>query len=126
MKYGNIKNLFELGYEYPVNVFEGEDSMELVKTEDYKNIMKYLAYSLNTDFFYSICFVEEDVAYSIVKIDETVYEATLLDKEEIMESIEHSYDCEEIAIFRIEGNKMITYNYYINKINWKNYWQRIP
>ena len=112
MKYKNIKDLFELGYEYPVNVFEGEDSMELVKTEDYKYIMKYLAYTLNTDFFYSICFVEEDVAYSIVKIDEAVYEATLLGEEEIMESIEHSYDCEAIAIFRIEGNKMIPYNYY--------------
>ena len=112
MKYGNVKNLFELGYEYPVNVFEGEDSIELVKTEDYKYIMKYLAYTLNTDFFYSICFVEEDVAYSIVEIDEEVYEATLLGKEEIMESIEHSYDFEAIAIFRIEGNKMIPYNYY--------------
>ena len=112
MKHENIKNLFELGYEYPVNVFEGEDLIELMETEHYKYIMKYLAHSLNTDFFYSICFVEEDVAYSVVKIDEAVYEATLLGKEEIMESIEHSYDCETIAIFRIEGNKMIQYNYY--------------
>ena len=112
MKYKNMKDLFELGYEYPVNVFEGEDSIELIETEDYKYIMKFLAHSLNTDFFYSICFVEEDVAYSIVKIDEAVYEATLLGEEEIMESIEHSYDCEAIAVFKIEGNNMIPYNYY--------------
>lgn len=112
MKYKNIKNLFELGYEYPVNVYEGEDSIELFKTEDYKYIMKYLAHSLNTDFFYSICFVEEDVAYSIVKIDGAIYEATLLGEEEIMESIEHSYDSEAIAIFKIEGNNMIPYSYY--------------
>lgn len=112
MKYKNMKDLFELGYEYPVNVYEGEDSIELFKTEDYKYIMKYLAHSLNTDFFYSICFVEEDVAYSIVKIDGAIYEATLLGEEEIMESIEHSYDSEAIAIFKIEGNNMIPYSYY--------------
>lgn len=117
MNFMEIKDLYSLGYEPSnnKNVFQGMEDIELANDIDLKinveNMLKAIAYDLHSDFYYSIVFYDNEHAFSVVKIDDVdIFEANLESKDDIMETISNSYDC-DIAIFKLDGNVLRTISY---------------
>lgn len=107
MKYMKIKNLYNLGYEpeQNENIVQDIKSIPLI----YYNVeetLKGLAYETDSEFYFSIVFYNNEFAYSVVKIDDDVYESWLKTKEDIESSIEHSYTCDDIAIFKLKDEEL--------------------
>ena len=110
MKFMEIKDLYSLGYEpnNNKNVFQGMEDIELANDIDLKinveNMLKAIAYDLHSDFYYSIVFYDNEHAYSVVKIDGDIYERHFESKEDIESAMENSYECDDVAIFKLKDD----------------------
>ena len=110
MNFMEIKDLYSLGYEpnNNKNVFQGMEDIELANDIDLKinveNMLKAIAYDLHSDFYYSMVFYDNEHAYSVVKIDGDIYEKHFESKEAIESAMEHSYECDDVAIFKLKDD----------------------
>ena len=110
MNFMEIKDLYSLGYEPSnnKNVFQGMGDIQLANDIDLKinveNMLKAIAYDLHSDFYYSIVFYDNEHAYSVVKIDDDIYERHFESKEDIESAMEHSYVCDNVAIFKLKDD----------------------
>lgn len=113
MKFMGITSLWELGYMPGRNkdIVQGMESIPL-DYYDIKETLTGLAYSLKSGFYFSIVFYNNEFAYSVVKIGDDVYESWLKTKEDIESAIEHSYDCDDIAIFKLKDEELECIGYW--------------
>ena len=110
MNFMEIKDLYSLGYEpnNNKNVFQGMEDIELANDIDLKinveNMLKAIAYDLDSEFYFSMVFYDNEHAYSVVKIDDDIYERHLETKEDIEYAMENSYECDDVAIFKLKDD----------------------
>ena len=106
MKFMEAKNLHELGYEKDKNnnIFQDTGAVLLEDDDDLENTLKGFAYYLDSEFYFSIMFYDNEHAYSVVKIDGDIYERHFESKEAIESAIEHSYECDDVAIFKLKDD----------------------
>lgn len=107
MKYMEIKNLHDLGYEEDVNNNVLQDVKRIsLEDDDIEGILLDIAYDLDSEFYFSIVFYNDEYAYSIVKIDGELYESYLESKEDIESAMDHSYVCDDVAVFILKDEKL--------------------
>ena len=106
MNFMEITNLWNLGYEMDVNnnIFQDTGAILLEDDDDLENTLKGFAYYLDSEFYFSIVFYDNEHAYSVVKIDDDIYERHFESKEAIESAIEHSYECDDVAIFKLKDD----------------------
>ena len=106
MKFMEVKTLWDLGYEKEVNnnIFQDTGAILLEDDDDLENILKGYAYYLDSEFYFSIVFYDNGHAYSVVKIDGNIYERHFESKEDIESAMEHSYVCNDVAIFKLKDD----------------------
>ena len=106
MKFMEVERLYDLGYEKEVNnnIFQDTGAILLEDDDDLENTLKGFAYYLDSEFYFSIMFYDNEHAYSVVKIDGDIYERHFESKEAIESAIEHSYVCSDVAIFKLKDN----------------------
>ena len=106
MNFMEITNLNNLGYEKDVNnnIFQDTGAILLEDSDDLENILKGYAYYLDSEFYFSMVFYDDEHAYSVVKIDGDIYERHFESKEEIEFAMEHSYECDDVAIFKLKDD----------------------
>ena len=106
MKFMEAKNLHELGYEKEVNnnIFQDTGAILLEDDDDLENTLKGFAYYLDSEFYFSMVFYDDEHAYSVVKIDGDIYERHFESKEAIESAMEHSYVCSDVAIFKLKND----------------------
>lgn len=106
MNFMEITNLWILGYEMDKNnnIFQDIGAILLEDSDDLENTLKEFAYYLDSEFYFSMVFYDNEHAYSVVKIDGDIYEKYLESKEAIESSMEHSYSCDDIAIFKLKDD----------------------
>lgn len=106
MKFMEAKTLYDLGYEKNVNnnIFQDTGAILLEDGDDLENTLKGFAYYLDSEFYFSIVFYDNEHAYSVVKIDDDIYERHFESKEAIESAMEHSYECDDVAIFKLEDD----------------------
>lgn len=106
MKFMEAKRLHELGYEMDKNnnIFQDTGAILLEDDDDLENTLKGFAYYLDSEFYFSIVFYNNEHAYSVVKIDGDIYERHFESKEAIESAMEHSYECDDVAIFKLKDN----------------------
>ena len=104
MKFMEAKTLYDLGYEKEVNnnIFQDTGAILLEDDDDLENTLKGFAYYLDSEFYFSMMFYDNEHAYSVVKIDGDIYERHFESKEAIESAIEHSYVCSDVAIFKFK------------------------
>ena len=104
MKFMEAKSLYDLGYEKDVNnnIFQDTGAILLEDGDDLENTLKGFAYYLDSEFYFSMMFYDNEHAYSVVKIDGDIYERHFESKEAIESAIEHSYVCSDVAIFKFK------------------------
>ena len=102
MEYMKITSLHDLGYEEDVNNNVAKDVKEILLDDYAEEILKRIAYELDSEFYFSIMFTDNGDAYSVVKIDDDVYESYLETEEDIESAIEHSYLCDDVAVFKLK------------------------
>ena len=49
-------------------------------------------------------FYDNQQAYSVVKIDDDIYERHFESKEDIESAMENSYECDDVAIFKLRDD----------------------
>ena len=106
MKFMEVERLYDLGYEENVNnnIFQDTGAILLEDDDDLENTLKGFAYYLDSEFYFSIVFYDNEHAYSVVKIDGDIYERHFESKEAIESAMEHSYVCDDIAIFKLKDD----------------------
>ena len=106
MKFMEITNLNNLGYEKEVNnnIFQDTGAILLEDDDDLENTLKGFAYYLDSEFYFSMVFYDNEHAYSVVKIDGDIYERHFESKEAIESAMEHSYECDDVAIFKLKDD----------------------
>ena len=106
MKFMETENLHELGYEKEVNnnIFQDTGAILLEDDDDLENTLKGFAYYLDSEFYFSMVFYDDEHAYSVVKIDGDIYERHFESKEDIESAMEHSYVCSDVAIFKFKDD----------------------
>ena len=106
MKFMEAKTLNNLGYEEDANnnIFQDIGAILLEDSDDLENILKGYAYYLDSEFYFSMVFYDDEHAYSVVKIDGDIYERHFESKEAIESAIEHSYVCSDVAIFKLKDD----------------------
>ena len=106
MKFMEAENLYDLGYEEDANnnIFQDTGAILLEDSDDLENILKGYAYYLDSEFYFSMVFYDNEHAYSVVKIDGDIYERHFESKEEIEFAMEHSYECSDVAIFKLKDD----------------------
>ena len=106
MKFMEITNLNNLGYEKEVNnnIFQDTEAILLEDDDDLENTLKGFAYYLDSEFYFSMVFYDNEHAYSVVKIDGDIYERHFESKEAIESAMEHSYECDDVAIFKLKDD----------------------
>lgn len=106
MKFMEVENLNDLGYEEEVNnnIFQDTGAILLEDGDDLEHTLKGFAYYLDSEFYFSIVFYDDEHAYSVVKIDGDIYEKYFESKEDIESAMEHSYVCDDVAIFKLKDN----------------------
>ena len=106
MKFMEITNLNNLGYEKEVNnnIFQDTGAILLEDDDDLENTLKGFAYYLDSEFYFSMVFYDDEHAYSVVKIDGDIYERHFESKEAIESAMEHSYECDDVAIFKLKDD----------------------
>ena len=106
MKFMEAENLHNLGYEEDVNNNITKDVKEILLDDDPEDILKGIAYELDSEFYFSIVFYNNEHAYSVVKIDGKLYESYLESKEDIESAMDHSYVCDDVAVFILKDEKL--------------------
>ena len=108
MKFMEIKDLWDLGYEMGKNENIAQDVKAILLKDNYgvEAILTEIAHELDLEFYFSIVFYDNEHAYSVVKIDGEIYESFLETKEDIASAIENSYSCDGIAIFVLKDDKL--------------------
>ena len=103
MKFMETENLYDLGYEMDANnnIFQDTGAILLEDNDGLENTLKGFAYYLDSEFYFSMVFYDNEHAYSVVKIDGDIYERHFESKEEIEFAMEHSYECDDVAIFKL-------------------------
>ena len=106
MKFMEAKTLYDLGYEEDANnnIFQDTGAILLEDSDDLENILKGYAYYLDSEFYFSMVFYDNEHAYSVVKIDGYIYERHFESKEAIESAMEHSYECDDVAIFKLKDD----------------------
>ena len=106
MNFMEITNLWNLGYEKDVNnnTFQDTGAILLEDGDDLENTLKGFAYYLDSEFYFSMVFYDNEHAYSVVKIDGDIYERHFESKEDIESAMEHSYVCDDVAIFKLKND----------------------
>ena len=106
MKFMEAKNLYNLGYEMDVNnnIFQDTGAILLEDNDDLENTLKGFAYYLDSEFYFSMVFYDDEHAYSVVKIDGDIYERYFESKEDIEYAMENSYECDDVAIFKLKDD----------------------
>ena len=106
MKFMEVERLHELGYEKEVNnnIFQDVVAILLEDDDDLENTLKGFAYYLDSEFYFSMVFYDNEHAYSVVKIDGDIYERHFESKEAIESAMEHSYECDDVAIFKLKDD----------------------
>ena len=106
MKFMEAKSLYDLGYEKEVNnnIFQDTGAILLEDDDDLENTLKGFAYYLDSEFYFSMVFYDNEHAYSVVKIDGDIYERYFESKEAIEPAMEHSYECDDVAIFKLKDD----------------------
>ena len=106
MKFMEVERLYDLGYEENVNnnIFQDTGAILLEDDDDLENTLKGFAHYLDSEFYFSIVFYDNEHAYSVVKIDGDIYERHFESKEDIESAMEHSYACNDVAIFKLKDN----------------------
>ena len=106
MKFMKAKTLYDLGYEMDVNnnIFQDTGAILLEDSDDLENTLKEFAYYLDSEFYFSMVFYDNEHAYSVVKIDGDIYERHFGSKEDIESAMEHSYVCNDVAIFKLKDD----------------------
>ena len=106
MNFMEITNLNNLGYEMEVNnnIFQDTGAILLEDDDDLENMLKGYAYYLDSEFYFSMVFYDNEHAYSVVKIDGDIYERYFESKEAIEPAMEHSYECDDVAIFKLKDD----------------------
>ena len=106
MNFMKIKNLHELGYEIDKNnnIFQDTGAILLEDSDDLENTLKGFAYYLDSEFYFSMVFYDNEHAYSVVKIDDDIYESHFESKEDIEYAMENSYECDDVAIFKLKDD----------------------
>ena len=106
MNFMKVKSLYDLGYEKDVNnnIFQDTGAILLEDDDDLENTLKGFAYYLDSEFYFSMVFYDNEHAYSVVKIDGKLYEKYLETKEAIESAMEHSYECDDVAIFKLKDD----------------------
>ena len=106
MKFMEVERLYDLGYEENVNnnIFQDTGAILLEDSDDLENTLKGFAYYLDSEFYFSMVFYDDEHAYSVVKIDGDIYERHFESKEDIESAIEHSYVCNDVAIFKLKDD----------------------
>ena len=103
MKFMEANKLYDLGYEEEVNnnIFQDTGAILLEDSDDLENTLKGFAYYLDSEFYFSMVFYDNEHAYSVAKIDGDIYERYFESKEDIESAMEHSYECDDVAIFKL-------------------------
>ena len=106
MNFMEISNLWNLGYEENVNhnIFQDTGAILLEDSDDLENTLKGFAYYLDSEFYFSMVFYDDEHAYSVVKIDGDIYERHFESKEDIESAMEHSYSCDDVAVFKLKDD----------------------
>ena len=106
MKFMETENLHELGYEKEVNnnIFQDTGAILLEDSDGLENTLRGFAYYLDSEFYFSMVFYDDEHAYSVVKIDGDIYERHFESKEDIESAMEHSYVCNDVAIFKLKDD----------------------
>ena len=106
MRFMEAKSLYDLGYEMDENnnIFQDTGGIVLEDSDDLENILKGFAYYLDSEFYFSIVFYDNEHAYSVAKIDGDIYEKHLESKEDIEYAMENSYECDDVAIFKLKDD----------------------
>ena len=106
MKFMEVKTLWDLAYEKEVNnnIFQDTGAILLEDSDDLENTLKGFAYYLDSEFYFSMVFYDDEHAYSVVKIDDDIYERYFESKEAIESAMEHSYVCNDVAIFKLKDD----------------------
>ena len=106
MNFMEITNLNNLGYEKEVNnnIFQDTGAILLEDDDELENTLKGFAYYLDSEFYFSMVFYDDEHAYSVVKIDGDIYERHFESKEAIESAMEHSYVCSDVAIFKLKND----------------------
>ena len=106
MKFMEVERLYDLGYEENVNnnIFQDTAAILLEDSDDLENTLKGFAYYLDSEFYFSMVFYDDEHAYSVVKIDGDIYERHFESKEDIESAMEHSYVCNDVAIFKLKDD----------------------
>ena len=106
MKFMEVERLYDLGYEENVNnnIFQDTGAILLEDDDDLENTLKGFAYYLDSEFYFSMVFYDDEHAYSVVKIDDDIYESHFENKEDIESAMEHSYECDDVAIFKLKDD----------------------
>ena len=106
MKFMEANKLYDLGYEEEVNnnIFQDTGAILLEDDDDLENTLKGYAYYLDSEFYFSMVFYDNEHAYSVVKIDGDIYEKHLESKEDIEYAMENSYECDDVAIFKLKDD----------------------
>ena len=106
MKFMEVERLYNLGYEEDKNnnIFQDTGAILLEDDDDLENTLKGFAYYLDSEFYFSMVFYDNEHAYSVVKIDGDIYERHFESKEAIESAIGHSYECDDVAIFKLKDD----------------------
>ena len=106
MKFMEAKSLNNLGYEEDANnnIFQDTGAILLEDGDDLENALKGFAYYLDSEFYFSMVFYDDEHAYSVVKIDGDIYEKHFESKEAIEYAMENSYECSDVAIFKLKDD----------------------
>lgn len=105
MNFMEITNLHDLGYEMDKNnnIFQDTGAI-LLEDDDLENTLKGFAYYLDSEFYFSMVFYDNERAFSVIKIDGELYEKHLESKEAIEYAMENSYECDDVAIFKLKDD----------------------
>lgn len=105
MNFMEITNLNDLGYEMDANnnMFQDTGAI-LLEDDDLENTLKEFAYYLDSEFYFSMVFYDNEHAFSVVKIDGDIYERHFETKKDIETAMEHSYVCDDVAIFKLKDD----------------------
>ena len=106
MKFMEVERLYDLGYEENVNnnIFQDTGAILLEDDDDLENTLKGFAYYLDSESYFSMVFYDNEHAYSVVKIDDNIYERHFESKEDIESAMQHSYVCNDVAIFKLKDD----------------------
>ena len=106
MKFMEAKSLYDLGYEMDKNnnIFQDTGAILLEDGDDLENMLKGYAYYLASEFYFSMVFYDNERSYRVVKIDGDIYERHFESKEAIESAMEHSYVCDDVAIFKLKDD----------------------